>query len=81
MSLKDPNAVTVSSSCSRRSDALVEGYATWREESAAVTVAYENWARASRGERVNAYAAYVTALNSEERAASDYQRLVEQPVA
>jgi hypothetical protein len=54
---------------------------TWREESAAVTATYENWARAPRGEHATAYAAYVTALDSEERAASAYRHLVEQASA
>jgi hypothetical protein len=78
MSLKNPNAAAVASSRSRLLDALIEGYVTWREACAAVTATYENWGRAAREERPTAYAAYATALDFEERAASAYQRLVEQ---
>jgi hypothetical protein len=81
MSLTDPYPAAVSSSGSLLFDALIEGYVTWREESAAVTATYENWARAPRGEHATAYAAYVTALDSEERAASAYRHLVEQAAA
>jgi hypothetical protein len=59
------------------SDAL-EGYATWREESGAVAESYRSWNCADRDERWLAYAAYVAALDREERAASAYRHLVEQ---
>jgi hypothetical protein len=78
MSLKEPNAAAVPSSRLRLFDVLVGGYVTWREASAAVTATYENWGRAPRDERATAYAAYVTALDSEEHAASAYERLAEQ---
>jgi hypothetical protein len=56
----------------------VEGYETWREESGAVVESYRSWNRADRDERWLAYAAYVAALDREERAASVYRHLVEQ---
>jgi hypothetical protein len=78
MSLTEPNPVAVSSSRLRLFEVLIGGYVSWREASAAVTATYENWGRAPRDERAMAYAAYVTALDSEQRAASAYQRLAEQ---
>jgi len=62
-------------------DAVIDGYVTWREESAAVTATYENWRRASRGERPAAFDAYVAALDREELTASAYQRVLEQAAA
>jgi hypothetical protein len=61
----------------RLSDA-VEGYETWREESGAVAESYRSWNCADGDERWLAYAAYVAALDREERAASAYRQLVEQ---
>ena len=55
-----------------------EGYETWREESGAVAESYRSWNFADRDERWLAYAAYVAALDREERAASAYRHLVEQ---
>jgi hypothetical protein len=59
-------------------DAVMDGYVTWREESLAVTASYQNWTSAARGERANAFAAYVTALDREEHAACAYRRVIEQ---
>jgi hypothetical protein len=53
-------------------------YASWREASVGVTQAYRSWAAAPGGERFLAHAAYLAALDREERAASAYQELVEQ---
>lgn len=50
MSLTDPHPAAVSSSAAPLFDAVIECSVTWREESAAVTATYENWARAPRGE-------------------------------
>lgn len=58
--------------------ALTDGYATWREESAAVAESYRGWDRAEGDERWLAYAAYIAALDREERAACAYRRLVEE---
>jgi hypothetical protein len=49
-----------------------------RRETKAVADSYQGLARAARDERWLAYAAYVTALDSEERAACEYRRLIEQ---
>ena len=54
---------------------VIEGYLSWREESAAVTATYEHWSSARSEERSNAFHAYVAALDREERAASAYQVL------
>ena len=64
--------------CTQLVDAVMYAYVTWREKSVAVTAAYEDWTRAPRAKRLSAYAAYVTTLDAEERAASAYQRFVEQ---
>ena len=58
-------------------DAAMDGYVTWREESAAVRVAYESWRRASPIEEAVAFEDYFIALDREERAASEYRRLIE----
>lgn len=62
-------------------DGVIEGYVSWREESAAVTATYERWSNARSEERSNAFHAYVAALDREERAASAYQHLVAQAAA
>ena len=56
----------------------MDGYVSWREASVAATTAYEKWARAGGGERAPAFDTYRAALDREERAAAEYQRLVEQ---
>ena len=58
-------------------DAVMDGYVTWREESAAVEAAYRSWRRASSDQRTVAFEDYFAALDREERAASEYRRLVE----
>jgi hypothetical protein len=62
----------------QHSDALADGYATWQEESGAVAESYRSWNCADRADRWLAYAAYLAALEREERAASAYRDLVEQ---
>jgi hypothetical protein len=59
-------------------DAVLEGYVTWREQSAAVEHAYQSWGRASGSDRGDAFAGYLDALDREERAADRYRRLIEQ---
>jgi hypothetical protein len=54
----------------------MDGYVAWREESAAVEIAYGQWLRAEPSEQALAFAAYVAALDREERAAGTYQRLI-----
>jgi len=58
-------------------DAVMDGYVTWREESAAVEAAYHAWRGAPAGRRTGAFHDYFAALDREEQAASDYRRLVE----
>jgi hypothetical protein len=58
-------------------DAVMDGYVSWREESAAVETAYRNWRQAAPDEEAIAFDDYTTALDREEHAASEYRRLVE----
>ena len=53
-------------------DELLEGYVSWREACGAVWRAYERWIGSDRGERRLTYAAYLAALDGEERAARTY---------
>jgi hypothetical protein len=62
---------------SQHSDAVADGYATWEEESGAVAESYRSWNCADRADRWLAYAAYLAALDREERAACAYRELVE----
>lgn len=75
MKLKNFSGRTVNDS--QLLDALMDGYVSWREESDAVSKSYRTWSRAMRDERSLAYAAYVAALDREERAACTYRSLVE----
>ncbi len=58
-------------------DSVMDGYVTWREESAAVETAYRSYRGAAPGERAAAFDDYFAALDREEHAASEYRRLVE----
>ncbi|HTP21270.1 MAG TPA: hypothetical protein VMJ65_16825 [Solirubrobacteraceae bacterium] len=58
-------------------DSVMDGYVTWREESAAVEAAYRSWRGAAPGQRDAAFDDYFAALDREEHAASEYRRLVE----
>lgn len=53
-------------------DELLECYLSWREACHAVWLAYERWIGSDRGELGLAYAAYLAALDGEERAARTY---------
>jgi hypothetical protein len=79
MSLK--RSSTSAASRAQLVDTVIDAYVTWREESAAVTASYEDWRRAPRDGRDAAFHAYVAALDREEDAAAEYQRLVEQAAA
>jgi hypothetical protein len=57
-------------------DAAVDSYVDWREESAAVRRAYRRWADAVRTDRPGAFAAYVAALDQEERAGTRYAQVI-----
>jgi hypothetical protein len=74
MNLKRPSVVAP---VSEIIDAVMDGYVTWREESAAVRAAYDNWRRAASGSRAVAFDDYSAALDREEHAASEYRRLIE----
>jgi len=58
-------------------DEMLERYISWREECAAVRMAYQQWADSDRRERGLAYTGYLTALDGEERAAGTYAGHVE----
>ena len=58
-------------------DAAMDRYLAWREESMRVDTAYANWRRAPSGDRTLLYAAYLAALDREERAATDYRRMID----
>ena len=53
-------------------DELLERYVWWSEERYEVRQAYQRWADSDRGERALAHAAYLGALDREERAARIY---------
>jgi hypothetical protein len=55
-------------------DVLLEDYVSWREECAAVWLAYQRWTAAGRARRAPAYAEYAAALDREESAARVYAR-------
>jgi hypothetical protein len=57
-------------------DVVFNGYVNWRQESAAVAAAYDTWTRTRPPETEKAFAEYVAALDREELAACEYQRLL-----
>lgn len=58
-------------------DAVVDGYVTWREKSFALDGAYRHWKHAAPPERATAFEAYVSAIDREEWAATEYRRRCE----
>ena len=58
-------------------DDAMDGYVTWREHSAEVNSAYQNWRRVDRIDRDRAFDEYLLALDREEDAATEYRRLIE----
>lgn len=58
-------------------DAAMDSYVDWREESAAAALAYRRWRDAVSRERDVAFDEYLAALDREEQAASEYQRMIE----
>ena len=74
MNRKRPSAMT---RISDLIDAVMDGYVSWREESAAVESAYRNWRQAAPNEEAILFDDYIAALDREEHAASEYRRLVE----
>lgn len=75
MNMKRPPVASPASSI--LIDAVLDGYVAWREENAAAEAAYRNWVRAGREEQALAFVAYSAALDREEYAAAEYQRLIE----
>jgi hypothetical protein len=57
-------------------DDAVLAYASWRNASAAVWHAYEQWDGAAGSDHSSAYAAYLAAVDQEEAAASAYADLM-----
>jgi hypothetical protein len=55
-------------------DDVMDAYIAWREESATVDSAYARWIHAPSGDAACAFAAYVAALDREERASTGYER-------
>jgi len=58
-------------------DDMVDAYAQWRHESAAVQAAYELWNDAAAQDQVLAFGAYEAALDEEERSSQVYADLVQ----
>ena len=57
-------------------DETIGAYIDWREESAGVWAAYEQWARAPKIDRAGAFSAYRAALDREECASHAYAGLL-----
>jgi hypothetical protein len=55
-------------------DDVMDAYIAWREESAAVDAAYARWTAAPTADNACAYAAYIAAVDREERASAGYER-------
>jgi len=53
-------------------DALLPQYVSWREQSHAVRLAYQQWTDSARAERRPAYVGYLAALDGEGHAARVY---------
>jgi hypothetical protein len=58
-------------------DDLMDVYVNWREECAALAVAYKHWSNVPTAERGLAFAAYQAALDREERASSAYAERID----
>jgi len=56
-------------------DAMMDRYVSWREACAAVEKTYRDWLSAGSEDRAAAFTSYSDALDREERAAMEYQRL------
>jgi hypothetical protein len=58
-------------------DVVLPHYASWREQSRAVRLAYQEWTDSARAERRPAYAGYLAALDREGHAARVYAHQIE----
>ena len=65
----------------RLADDMTNAYVDWREERAAVSLAYDAWTSAPTADAAVAFAVYRAALDREERAAEVYGGLVMQLAA
>jgi hypothetical protein len=57
-------------------DDAMDAYVEWREESAQVESAYRRWATAEPSDAALAFAAYVAALDREDRASTCFEQVV-----
>jgi hypothetical protein len=62
----------------RLTDEAFQRYLEWRDECATLEAAYRNWSNAPASGCVFAFAAYTAALEREERAAAQYQALIDE---
>jgi hypothetical protein len=61
-------------------DDAMDAYVEWREESAQVESAYRRWATAEPSDAALAFAAYVAALDREDRASICFEQVVRRAV-
>jgi hypothetical protein len=61
----------------RLTDEAFQRYLEWRDECATLEAAYRNWSNAPASGGGFAFAAYTAALEREERAAAQYQELLD----
>jgi hypothetical protein len=76
ITMKLNRSAVASTSSTTLIDAVMDGYVAWREETGTVETAYRNWLRVDRQDRDLAFAAYCAALDREEYAAAEYERLI-----
>jgi hypothetical protein len=62
-------------------DDVMDAYVDWRQESAEVESAYQRWSTAAPPDTALAYAAYVAALDREDRASNFFARVTRHAVA
>jgi hypothetical protein len=62
-------------------DEFLESYELWRDRCAGVRIAYARWLECEPSDRTLTYAAYRTALESEDQAARLHQRCAERVAA
>jgi hypothetical protein len=61
-------------------DDVMDAYVEWREESAEVEYAYHRWSVAPPPDAALAFAAYVAALDREDRASMSYAQVIRRAV-
>jgi hypothetical protein len=70
-----PHQGTIEHRINVMTDAYVEAYAEWVDESIGVQEAYESWSSAASGDARLAFAAYRAALDREEHASKCFAAL------